>query len=535
MINMDNQLNGLPLQQACESAPKIQETGAIMKENTNTTEDERECAKRFSILSVGCFLYALLYTFCLYNNKSGITYPFFVGGVLCFFGYYLKKFGATAAKDRNFLLGAVILLGILNCTTDSSVLISLNRFFIVLLTGVWLLESLHDSTSWKPGTWITALTHLLGGSLIRFYKPVEDAYWRFILREKKDNNTSEHEAVKKKIIFVLLGVGISFPVLFVIVLLLGSADALFWEMICDVWDALFSWNLWEFFIDGNCFWILFMLISSFALVYGLLTYAGNRKYIDKAVKIKETEWDSYIAIAFLSMITIVYCLFCGIQIFGLFLGQMELPEGYTYAEYARQGFFQLLFVCLFNICLVLGCLGFFKKNKWLKIMLTIISGCTYIMIASSAYRMILYISSYQLTFLRVFVLWALLMIALAFIGIILYIWNHDFGLFRYLLITVTAGYFIFAAIHPDYWIARYNIDQYAKGEDIDFWYVTYGLSLDAAPAVYDLADMEHPSGYMEGVVNYLDGYDLRVNKMSENMTVRNWNLSRANAVSYIKK
>ncbi|MFR8843973.1 MAG: DUF4153 domain-containing protein [Waltera sp.] len=53
------------------------------------------------------------------------------------------------------------------------------------------------------------------------------------------------------------------------------------------------------------------------------------------------------------------CCFSGIQIFGLFLGKMQLPEGYTYAQYAREGFFQLLAVSILNLILVLVCLSFF--------------------------------------------------------------------------------------------------------------------------------------------------------------------------------
>ena len=138
---MDNQLNGLPIQQACESAPKIQEEPV--------TEEQKEGAARFKVLSVGCFIYALFYTFCLYQNKSGITYPFLIGGTLCFLCYYFKRSGATAAKDRKFLMGAMILLGILNCTTDSWVLIFFNRKIILLLLGVLILESFHDSIRWK--------------------------------------------------------------------------------------------------------------------------------------------------------------------------------------------------------------------------------------------------------------------------------------------------------------------------------------------------------------------------------------------------
>ena len=44
------------------------------------------------------------------------------------------------------------------------------------------------------------------------------------------------------------------------------------------------------------------------------------------------------------LVAVLYVIFCGIQIIYLFGGGGELPAGVTYAEYARQGFFQLLVV-----------------------------------------------------------------------------------------------------------------------------------------------------------------------------------------------
>ncbi|MBQ3165278.1 MAG: DUF4173 domain-containing protein [Lachnospiraceae bacterium] len=35
-----------------------------------------------------------------------------------------------------------------------------------------------------------------------------------------------------------------------------------------------------------------------------------------------------------------------------------------------------------------------------------------------------------------------------------------FRLFRFMLVTVIIGYLAFASVHPDYWIASYNIRQF---------------------------------------------------------------------------
>ena len=164
-----------------------------------------------------------------------------------------------------------------------------------------------------------------------------------------------------------------------------------------------------------------------------------------------------LAITVTSVLSIIYLIFSGIQIVYLFFGNMELPYHYTYAEYAREGFFQLLFVCLMNLALVLICLGRFKENKILKTILTVISLCTYIMIASSAMRMIMYIRCYALTFLRIFVLWSLAVIFLLMTGVVISIYKERFPLFKYSMVLVTVLYLGLSFSHPDYWIAKYNI------------------------------------------------------------------------------
>lgn len=520
---MKQQLNGLQIQQACESALKLQNN---LENKEKITEGQKENARRFKCLSLGCFVYALFYTFCLYRNQSGITYPFFVGGTLYFFWYYSKKCGATSAKDKKFLMIAILAVGILNFTTDSGILIFFNTVLVIVLFGVMIIESYHESTAWKIGMWWKALMHLLFGSVTQIYTPFEDGYWSWHFSDFRNKKGLITDEKKKLIMYGAIGICLSIPFLFVILILLGSADALFYDMVCNLWDALDSWSLPQFLSEGELGLKFLMIICAFIGSYAVFAYSGKRSYIQEAVKTKATQWEPLIAIAFLSMITVVYVLFSGIQIFGLFLGWMELPRGWSYAEYARQGFFQLLFVCLFNVGLVLFCTGYFRKSKVLQLLLTVISGCTYIMIASSAYRMILYISKYHLTFLRVFVLWALLVIAIVLGAVIVYIWNSEFVLFRFVLISVSVGYLCFSLMHPDYWIAKYNIYQYEQGAEMDLYYLTIDLSADASLPLYELSVSNTEIANQSRVRVTMENYQETLSYKVEDMNIRSLNISR---------
>lgn len=79
------------------------------------------------------------------------------------------------------------------------------------------------------------------------------------------------------------------------------------------------------------------------------------------------------------------------------------------------------------------------------------------MIASSAFRMCLYIQNYRLTFLRVFVLWMLVLIGVLLGGIVAQIYRQTFPLFRYMIVVMTIAVFAFGIVRPDYWIAKYDI------------------------------------------------------------------------------
>lgn len=438
----------------------------------------------FSFMAVGSLIYAFFYTLFLYQNSSGITYPFFVGGTCFFFFFYLKKSGITAKKFSIFLAVSLILLGISTCMTDAWTLIFFNKLGIFLLFFYMVLHCLYEDKKWDLGNYLSNICNVICTSLIYVFNPFMDfaAY-----RKEKCIAANKKEGKGK---YVLFGTLIALPLLLVILLLLGSADAVFGNLL----DKLFSFEIDESwgkraFQTGALF--LFAFFSSYCLMCRLSNRNLKENLPDKRTA------EPVIAITFTGILSFVYAVFCLIQVIYLFGGLGTLPADYTYASYAREGFFQLVFVCIINLSMVLICKKRFRENIILKAILTFICGCTYIMILSSTYRMILYIQVYQLTFLCVFVLWALLVIFLLVTGALVMIYKDDFPLVKYYVVTVTVLYLIFSFSHPDYWIARYNLNHsytisqgedgniyYGLAENQDFHYLRR-LSLDAAPAIFD--------------------------------------------------
>lgn len=561
---MENMYGSLQEQQAFLSAPQNQENGTIktvyvnrpMQKNLQMlqkseeqkkaeAEKKEKSAQWFKAVAPGSFLYAIVYAICMYKNPEGIGVPFCVGATLYFFYYYAKKFYGTARKCDMFMMITTAILGIITCTTNSEPLIYMNKLGIFLLAGIYLLELFFDATGWSFMAYVKGGWYAFWGGVSMMAIPFAEGSAFFKLMKAKKDKAPMDEKTKEKLLAIIIGIVVAVPVVFVLVLLLASADLFFREMSGNLIDSILYWELPELF-NRDFFGFLGTIFVAFLFGYGVITYINTKDTIVKETAQEGIKANPYIAISCSAMIAVVYLVFVGIQIFGLFMGALELPEGYTYAEYARQGFFQLAFVCFFNVCMVLICMACFEDNSILKWIMEVISACTYVMLVSAAYRMILYIRVYHLTFLRVFVLWAIVVMAIVMLGITVFIFRKEFPIFRYMLISITVLYIGFAAAHPDYGIAKYNIEQAEAKDGIDEYHLLFNLSLDAALPVLEYYDdeIEDPEMYyneyheeyqltaaMERLMNYCE----RIEREEEEMNFRTYNFSKALAAYKLKQ
>ena len=495
------------------------------------TPETKKMKENFQIFGLASFLYACLYAFCMYRHSSGVTYPFFVAGSLCYICFCFAKLEISLKKGSVFYTVSMMLLAVSTFCTDDGRIIALNKLGIFLLTISFLLSTLYDTRRWNLSKYVGAICQMSFMAVGELDRPFRDAGW-YTKNKMKSKNS--------KVLYVVLGLVIALPIFMVVLPLLISADAVFRNM---------TERLLEHLRLENILLVLFMWAFMFLASYGILSYLCKRT-INQGVK-DGRRGEPMIAITIATLLTLLYLVFSVIQIVYLFMGNMTLPSGYTYAEYAREGFFQLLAVSVLNLIFVLIGLGCFKESKVLKGILTVMSLCTYIMIASSAMRMIIYIRWYYLTFLRIFVLWGLAVLFLLFTGIIISIIKEGFPLFRYSMVTVTLCYMVLSFCHPDYFIARVNVastdletrSAFFEGEPYEDYRFLSHLNADAAPVLielmieegYDLNAyyLEDPSdkAYELGVLsNERTGFGYyyleRPKKRNAHNRIRTFNISR---------
>lgn len=497
---------------------------------------------RFSAIGFATVSYAVLFGLCLYKNLSSIMTLIMAVATAVYLVYSVKRLenvvvtqGEAESSSRNrsykklipYLTG-IVMLGISVCCTADSFIITIDYIGMFLLVMCTIIRSCCSDKGWDFRKYAQIIVKFVFSPFKYLNMPFKD-YIAF----KKASGKKMNGKVK----YIVAGVFISVPLLFIVILLLASADRVFERLVGSMIEKMqISWD-----IVG----IVILILVVFMYTYGLMAKMSGEK-TDEKMK-NERIHEPVIGITFMGVLTFVYLVFSVIQIMYLFAADLMIPEGYTYAEYARQGFFQLLFVAALNLLLVLLCLTFFRKSTVLNIILTVMSGCTYIMIASSAIRMILYIQMYDLTYLRILVLLALLMIAVIMAGVIVFIYREQFPLVNYCILVVGIIYIAFSFCRPERIIAEYNlnsklsditaepIENYEILNDSDFSYL-FELGEDAVPALYEFAETVYSSGNVEMscvLEAHFESYFAEIEESKDAYgIVRGFNFSRHSAYKY---
>lgn len=462
-------------------------------------EQSRRNADFFGRLCIPTIIYALLYTIFLYENTGGILVTLFaiVTGV---YSLYCMKILHIEAKPLTVWYSVMMILtGLSSGLTGNKIIQGFNFCWILVFLVFMLLHNFCNDRQWGLIKYIAAAFQAVFGAIGSIAEPFMDIA-DYMRNERMDSDSMDGDSAnatatgghvkKHRMLYVFIGIAIAFPLVVLIVVLLCSADAVFASVIKKIFADI------NFFtVSKVVFLFVFALFSS----YCGIKYLSKKRISDAPVE--TPAFPAAIGITVAATISVVYVFFCFIQIVYLFGGLMQLPSGYTYARYAREGFFQLLFVCILNVIIVLLGSELFRKNKILNSFLILITLCTYIMIASSAYRMGLYVSEYGLTATRLCVFWALGVIALFMLGVILSICKSAFSLFRYGIIVIGVCYLVLAFARPDYLVARYNT---VCMEDTDYKYLM-SLSTDASPALVADADFMENKGMVTMYARQLAG------------------------------
>lgn len=105
---------------------------------------------------------------------------------------------------------------------------------------------------------------------------------------------------------------------------------------------------------------------------------------------------------------------------------------------------------------------------------------SFLLLASAAWRMTLYVEAYGLSFKRCMTYWGMGMMALFFLAAAWKLVRPDFGFFRAAAPVALAGWLVINCVPVDYLVAKDQVDRCLSGESqtIDVEYLLYSLSYD---------------------------------------------------------
>lgn len=215
---------------------------------------------------------------------------------------------------------------------------------------------------------------------------------------KIDTNKEKNDKVINIIFGTIIGVFISGLIL----ALLTSADAYFDKFLSSIVTNInVDFNLW-YVIKGIIYFVILFVI-------------GINLFKNKEIALKESKMsrvNKTVVTTMLFIVNFVFVLFLISEISKLCGNFLKVPKGYIYSSYAREGFFQLLFVTLINFGIILYLIyktNLVKEDKKVKCLVLSLIAFSIFLIFNSYYRMFLYMGRFGFTNLRLQVILFLFM------------------------------------------------------------------------------------------------------------------------------
>ncbi len=417
-----------------------------------------------------------------------------------------RRLGLADPRREALWYGGIVALALSVFWTENPFLQFVSAAGIAVLQCFWALSLAADVRSWHFTEAASAAAQFLWRTLRRCLDPLR-----------------HYAAVRgsggRQWRLVLLGLGLSLPMAAVALMLMSGADAVFRSMLAHISLPESFWTA----VRG-LFRALLVLDGFYAALCAQTAAPAETG------REEVRRFPALVAVTFLAVLAALYSFFSVIQIRVLFLRGGTLPDGCTYAQYAREGFFQLLALSALNVGGVIVSQRRFESSRWMRALLCVIGGCTFVMEFSSAWRMALYVQVYGLTFPRILVLWFLAVLAVILAGTLYTVFHPRFRLFSFSLIVCLAAWLAFVFARPDNLAARYDLARFGASEST-VQAIRYDLGVDA---------LEELTPYLETVPEtidrYMDGYlDRQIPRRYEAAGVRgfNWSLWQAHQTAEV--
>ncbi|MCT4563630.1 MAG: DUF4173 domain-containing protein [Maledivibacter sp.] len=444
------------------------------------------------------FILGILFNYFFIWDSIGISAVVFILAVIGF-----SVYSNYAKMDLNKRLGWMFLIPIIFLSFTYSiynnwVLRSLNAIIIpILITSYIIIIRYENIKDIKVAFFNKIFRRIFNTSFSTAPK-----FFSFVKELIKNRRGIEENSTKKNIIKGLI---ISIPLLLIIVSLLTSADMMFKYYVENIGNNMMGLNPGS--LIGHSLVIVIITLYTFGFIWSL-NYDYKEDYIQKNNN-AFPKWEPVTIITIIFVICVVYLLFSIVQFSYLYGGAKNiLPSGFTYAEYARKGFFELVLVTLINFALLAISIKLTNRdnpkiNKITNTAYSFLILFTFNMLFSANYKMNMYEMAFGFTRLRIFVQVFMLLLGILLLIVLLGIWIKRVPMLKSAIIATMIVYIVLNYANIDKIIAKKNIDRYRATQKIDMMYLKK-LSYDAYGEIIKLMDIgsKHDKLSIKRHINY---------------------------------
>ena len=369
--------------------------------------------------------------------------------ILTSFIYLFNK----ECKDKIFsfllLIGALVLAAGYSVTSDS--LIKILSFWYILFICATMFATISGNSNAQSGTYTYFFNTI--------QKSINAVFDNFTLPFRSAKESAKGEK-SKNALYLLIGLGISFPILCIILPLLSTSDLAFGKLISNLFEDIFI------FIGAI---ILTVIITP--IIFAFLFSMNKKDLAEKNVKEIPDKVSKIILNTILSATAVVYLAYLVSQLAYITKAfAFLLPDNYSAAEFARSGFFQMGVIAFINFVILFLCATLVKKTESKKIpnstkgLLIFLCLFTVFYISTAFVKMMKYISMYGLTRLRVLTSVFMLMLAVIFIIILLRLIFTRLKYIKAIILVCTITMISVSVVDINTVIANYNYNAYKAGK-----------------------------------------------------------------------
>ncbi|MGD7043851.1 DUF4153 domain-containing protein [Jeotgalibacillus proteolyticus] len=399
----------------------------------------------------------------IFIPKAGISYVIFVILFYIVFFIVLRNLSFYNRRMGNFLLICILVL------STNYFLYDQNGFYLLNFLVIPALMFLHYLLRIQPkstSSFFTPQTLIPLGLKKLTMSVNQNVYlFKYCTRLFSRNMDEQKRKVWSKIFYGLL---LSMPLLFIVIALLMSSDLYFTTIMTQIptWFTLISANTVQDILIVLLFGCLFYGFFQAAFVYTETSTSDNPGLIKG--------FDQIVVMTLLILLNLVYLFYLVIQFAYFFNG--DLAEGFTYAEYARRGFFELVTVTMINLTLTVLILHFVKQDhtfykKSIQILLSFLLGSSLLILISAFMRLHLYEQAYGFTFTRILVHAFIIFLFVIIIYTMMKVWLQRLSLIHFYILSALIFYCTINIINIDGIVVDRNLERYTLTGKIDLNYL----------------------------------------------------------------